>query len=146
MFEEDFSTVSYLGEFYNGLKFRVIRPTHSSFINIKEQFNCETAFSVASLNPDGYAVHFLLLDANQDDLEIPLIEKGKDEQIQKLIDGSFMALRHGLQDNFIDFSKRLLSLVKNTNELLRYSNSKQVVDIIKDNRDFYDESERIKIK
>lgn len=144
--EEDFSTISYLAKFNNGVDFRVIRPTDLSLANIKNRFDCETAFSVASIDPSGYAVHFILTKSNQNPNIGNVVEKGKKEQVQRLIDGSIMALQANLQNNFIDFSKRILSLVSDTNELSEYNNADQIIEVMKGNRHIYTESENQQIK
>ena len=71
LFEEDFSTISFKGRYSNGIEFRIIRPTSNSLKSLKSRYDCETAFSIASLDPSGYAVHFILTNSNQK----PNIEK-----------------------------------------------------------------------
>lgn len=146
LIEQDFSTVSYLGKFSNGIEFRVIRPTDFSLANIKNRFDCETAFSVASVDPSGYAVHFILSKTDQNPNVGKVVEKGKKEQIQRLIDGSIMAIQANLQSNFIDYSKRILSLVSDTNELSEYDNSIKIIEVMKGNRHSYSEKENQQIK
>lgn len=146
LLEEDFSTISYLGKYSNGVEFRVIRPTELSLENLKNRFDCETAFSVASVDPSGYAVHFILSKSNQNPNVGKVVEKGKKEQIQKLIDGSIMALQANLQSSFIDFSKQILSLISDTNELSEYNNADQIVEVMKGNRHIYTELENQQIK
>lgn len=146
LLEEDFSTISYLGKYSNGVEFRVIRPTELSLENLKNRFDCETAFSVASVDPSGYAVHFILSKSNQNPNVGKVVEKGKKEQIQKLIDGSIMALQANLKSSFIDFSKRILSLISDTNELSEYNNADQIVEVMKGNRHIYTELENQQIK
>ena len=144
--EEDFSTISYLGKYKNGIEFRVIRPTDLSLANLKNRFDCETAFSIASVDPSGYAVHFILSNSNQSPNIGNVVDKGKKEQIQRLIDGSIMALQVNLQSNFIDFSKRILSLISDTRELMEYNNADQIVEVMKANRHIYSETENKQIK
>lgn len=144
--EEDFSTISYLGKYSNGIEFRVIRPTDLSLANLKNRFDCETAFSVASVDPSGYAVHFILSKTNQNPNIGKVVEKGKKEQVQRLIDGSIMALQANLQSNFIDYSKRILSLVSDTIELSKYDNADQIIEVMKGNRHIYTETENQQIK
>ncbi|WP_282074087.1 hypothetical protein [Polaribacter atrinae] len=146
LLEEDFSTISYLGKYENGIEFRVIRPTDLSLSNLKNRFDCETAFSIASVDPSGYAVHFILSKSNQKPNIGKAVEKGKTEQIQRLVDGSNMALQSNLQSNFIDYSKRILSLVSDTNELSKYDNADQIIEIMKGNRHIYTEIENKQIK
>jgi len=146
LLEEDFSTISYLGKYSNEVEFRVIRPTELSLENLKNRFDCETAFSVASVDPSGYAVHFILSKSNQNPNVGKVVEKGKKEQIQKLIDGSIMALQANLKSSFIDFSKRILSLISDTNELSEYNNADQIVEVMKGNRHIYTELENQQIK
>ncbi|WP_417238779.1 hypothetical protein [Bizionia sp.] len=146
LLEEDISTISYLGKYSNGIEFRVIRPTYFSLTHLKNRFDCETAFSVASVDPSGYAIHFILSKTNQNPNIGKVVEKGKKEQIQRLIDGSIMALQTNLQSNFIDYSKRILSLVSDTIELSEYVNGNQIIEVMKGNRHIYTETENQQIK
>lgn len=134
--EEDFSTISYLGKYKNRIEFRVIRPTDLSLANLKNRFDCEAAFSIASVDPSSYAVHFILSNSNQSPNIGNVVDKGKKEQVQRLIDGSIRALQVNLQSNFIDFSKRILSLISDTRELMEYNNADQIVEVMKANRHF----------
>lgn len=143
--EEDFSTISFLGNYKNGIQFRVIRPTDLSLENLKSQFDCETAFSIASIDPSGYAIHFILSTPTSNPRVNRVIEKGEVEQIQKLINGSIMALQVDLQSNFIDFSKRILTLITDTTELSDYENSDVIIEVMRRNRHIYTELENKKI-
>lgn len=75
--EEDFSTISYLGKYKNRIEFRVIRPTDLSLANLKNRFDCEAAFSIASVDPSSYAVHFILSNSNQSPNIGNVVDKGK---------------------------------------------------------------------
>ena len=144
--EEDFSTISYLGKYKNRIEFRVIRPTDLSLANLKNRFDCEAAFSIASVDPSSYAVHFILSNSNQSPNIGNVVDKGKKEQVQRLIDGSIRALQVNLQSNFIDFSKRILSLISDTRELMEYNNADQIVEVLKANRHIFSETENKQIK
>ncbi|EID72443.1 hypothetical protein W5A_13086 [Imtechella halotolerans K1] len=144
--EEDFSTISYLGKYKNRIEFRVIRPTDLSLANLKNRFDCEAAFSIASVDPSSYAVHFILSNSNQSPNIGNVVDKGKKEQVQRLIDGSIRALQVNLQSNFIDFSKRILSLISDTRELMEYNNADQIVEVMKANRHIFSETENKQIK
>ena len=144
--EEDFSTISYLGKYKNRIEFRVIRPTDLSLANLKNRFDCEAAFSIASVDPSSYAVHFILSNSNQSPNIGNVVDKGKKEQVQRLIDGSIRALQVNLQSNFIDFSKRILSLISDTRELMEYNNADQIVEVMKANRPIFSETENKQIK
>ena len=144
--EEDFSTISYLGKYKNRIEFRVIRPTDLSLANLKNRFDCEAAFSIASVDPSSYAVHFILSNSNQSPNIGNVVDKGKKEQVQRWIDGSIRALQVNLQSNFIDFSKRILSLISDTRELMEYNNADQIVEVMKANRHIFSETENKQIK
>ena len=146
LLEKDFSTISYLGKYANGVEFRVIRPTDSSLSNLKQRFDCESAFSIASVSPSGYAIHFTLSENGQNPNIGNVVEKEKNEQVQRLVDGSIMALQANLESNFIDFSKRILSLISDTNELSEYENANEIIDVMRGNRHIYNESENRQIK
>ncbi|MCB0749573.1 MAG: hypothetical protein KDC52_17465 [Ignavibacteriae bacterium] len=144
--EKDFSTITYLGKFGTGVSFRVIRPTDLSLANLKSRFQCESAFSIASVSPSGYAIHFILTSEGQNPNIGNVVEKGKKEQIQRLIDGSTMALQANLHSNFIDFTKRILGLISTTNELSEYNQADEIIAVMKGNRHIYTERENQKIK
>ena len=143
--EEDTFTISLLGNYTNGVQFRIIRPTNNSLQNLKKRFDCETAFSIASIDPSGYAVHFILTNSNQKTNVGKVIAKGKNDQIQRLIEGSIMALQADLESNFVDYTKRLLQIIPDTMELSKYNNSKKILDVMKNNRQMYTESENQQI-
>ena len=82
--EKDFSTTTYKGKFQNGRDFRLIQPTDLSLDMAKSNHNALGAFTLGSVNPSGWAVHFFLTD--KDDIrQTNVSEKGSTEQIQKLI-------------------------------------------------------------
>ena len=142
--EEDFNTTSYVGLFTDGTKFRVIRPNKIPLANLQNEFNCISAFTIASVNPDGYAIHFILTE--KDDIrEMQSKVKGVNEQIQKLLDGCLMALNNEMHDTFIDLSKRIIKLIDSGDELKHYNFGNETLEIIKNNIDFYSIKERVKI-
>ena len=142
--EEDFSTSTYIGEFENGTKFRLIRPNELSLSNLKSRFNCVSGFSIASINPDGYAIHFLLIEIDNCD-DVSLISKGNKEQMQRLVDGSLMAMQVGMHQNFLDYSKRLLKLIEESYEIEQLKNGFDILQIMKRNINLYSEEEKRKL-
>jgi hypothetical protein len=146
LLEEEFSTLSYLGKYPNGVEFRVIRPKESSLSNLKQRFDCESAFSIASVSPSDYAIHFTLTENGQNPNIGNLVEKGKNEQVKRLVDSSIMSLQANLESNFVDFSKRILGLISDTNELSKYENTDKIINVMKGNRHIYSESENRQIK
>ena len=118
-FEDEFHTTRYKGKFNDNEPFRIIRPKDFALENVKAEHKCISAFSIASINPDGFAIHFILTDKN-DIRNTNSIEKGNEEQIQRLIEGCILALQNELYQNFVDYSKRLLNLIKTGSELLNY--------------------------
>lgn len=142
--ESDFNTTSYLGYFSDGSEFRIIRPNDAPLENLREEFNCISAFSIASINPDGYAIHFILTE--KDDIRNnESIAKGSEEQIQRLLDGCLLALNNEMHQSFIDLSKRILELIDNGNTLLSYNFGPETLEIIKNNLEYYTLVERQKI-
>jgi hypothetical protein len=142
--EEDFNTATYVGTFSDNFPFRVIRPNDIPLENIRKEFQCVSAFSIASVKSDEYAIHFILTEEN-DIRNNQSIEKGSEEQIQRLLEGCVLALQNNLHENFIDFTKRLIALINNINELYQYKYGPEILQIMKDNDNIYSTKEREKI-
>ena len=143
-FENEFHTTSYKGKFNDDEPFRIIRPKDFALENVKAEHKCISAFSIASINPDGFAIHFILTDKN-DIRNTNSIEKGNEEQIQRLIEGCILALQNELYQNFVDYSKRLLNLIKTGSELLNYQYGDGILQVMKNNDELYTFSEKVKI-
>jgi len=143
-FEKDFNTETYVGKFENNIKFRLIRPNDFALENLKSEYECDSAFSIASINPDGYAIHFLLLKV-KGDIEIDVVEKGNNEQLERLISGSIMAMQVGLHQNFLDYTKRILNLINDITSLLEFENGETLIQIMRQNINLYDSEEKKKI-
>ena len=143
-FEDEFHTTSYKGKFNDNEPFRIIRPKDFALENVKAEHKCISAFSIASINPDGFAIHFILTDKN-DIRNTNSIEKGNEEQIQRLIEGCILALQNELYQNFVDYSKRLLNLIKTGSELLNYQYGDGILQVMKNNEELYTFSEKVKI-
>ena len=143
--ERDFHTVTYHGNFKDGWStFRVIRPIDIALENIKQEFNCQSAFSIASISPTGYAIHFLLL--SKDEIrDLNIVEKGKNEQIEKLLEGCIISLENQLYENFIDYTKRILGLVNHCRELLQFKFGSQIIQIMREVQNVYSEEEKRKL-
>ncbi len=143
-FEDEFHTTSYKGKFNDNEPFRIIRPKDFALENVKAEHKCISAFSIASINPDGFAIHFILTEKN-DIRNNNSIEKGNEEQIQRLIEGCILALQNELYQNFVDYSKRLLNLIKTGSELLNYQYGDGILQVMKNNDELYTFSEKVKI-
>ncbi len=143
-FEDEFHTTSYKGKFNDNEPFRIIRPKDFALENVKAEHKCISAFSIASINPDGFAIHFILTEKN-DIRNNNSIEKGNEEQIQRLIKGCILALQNELYQNFVDYSKRLLNLIKTGSELLNYQYGDGILQVMKNNDELYTFSEKVKI-
>lgn len=143
-FEDEFHTTSYKGEFNDNEPFRIIRPKDFALENVKTEHKCISAFSIASINPDGFAIHFILTDKN-DIRNTNSIEKGNEEQIQRLIEGCILALQNELYQKFVDYSKRLLNLIKTGSELLNYQYGDGILQVMRNNDELYTFSEKVKI-
>lgn len=143
-FEDEFHTSSYKGKFADNEPFRIIRPKGFVLENVRNEHNCISAFSIASINPDGFAIHFILTNID-DTRNIKSIDKGKDEQIQRLIDGCVLALQNGLYQNFVDYSKRILTILKEGSDLIKYQNGDKILKIMRNNEELYTFIENSKI-
>ncbi len=139
--EKDFSTTTHIGRFQNGRDFRLIQPTDLSLESAKSYHNAVGAFTLGSVNPSGWAVHFFLTEKN-DIRQTSVFEKGSSDQIQKLIQGSLMGIKFGLPDKFVEFSKRLLPMIAdNPSQLNDFEESEEFIHIVKSNLEVYTSSE-----
>lgn len=78
--EDPFSeTTTYTGEFSESSKFRLLRPGSLSLIQLKGEYNCKDAFTIASVDPQGYALRFILSEDLGQPIEI--LEKSKADQV-----------------------------------------------------------------
>ena len=143
-FEDEFHTTSYKGKFNDNEPFRIIRPKDFALENVKNEHNCISAFSIASINPDGFAIHFIL--TKKDDIRnTKSTDKGNEEQIQRLIDGCILALQNELYQNFVDYSKRILNLINEGSDLLKYQNGDGILQVMRNNDELYTIGEKAKI-
>lgn len=144
--EKDFSTSTYVGRFENGLDFRLVQPTGFALDMAKEKYNAINAFTIASINPNGWALNFFL--TKKDDLrQTSVEEKGSQEQIQRLIQGAMMSIQVGMQDKFIEITKRLLLMIEsNPSQLNSFEDCEDYIYILKNNIEVFDSSERSIIK
>lgn len=143
-FEDEFHTTSYKGKFNDNEPFRIIRPKDFALENVKNEHNCISAFSIASINPDGFAIHFIL--TKKDDIRITKsTDKGNEEQIQRLIDGCILALQNELYQNFLDYSKRILNIINEGSDLLKYQNGDGILQVMRNNDELYTIGEKAKI-
>lgn len=139
--EKDFSTTTHIGQFQNGRDFRLIQPIDLSLETAKSNHNALGAFTLGSVNPSAWAVHFFLTEKN-DLRQTSVFEKGSSDQIQKLIQGSLMGIKFGLPDKFVEFSKRLLPMIAdNPSKLNDFEASEEFIRIMKSNLESYTSSE-----
>ena len=140
--EKDSFTTTNIGKFENGNEFRLIQPIGLSLDMAKSKNNALGGFTLGSLNPNGWAVHFFL--THKDDIrQTNVLSKGSDEQIQKLIQGSMMGIKFGVPNKFIEFSKRLLPMIANNpSQLYDFDESEEFIQIMKSNLEVYDLNER----
>lgn len=143
--EKDNFTKTYIGKFENGIGFRLIQPIGLSLDMAKSKNNALGGFTISSINPNGWALHFLLTEKN-DIRETNALVTGKNEQIEKLIFGSLMAIQAQLHKNFLDYSKRILSLINHTDEIINLENGQEILRIMRQNINMYDSEEKNKIK
>ncbi|SDD13414.1 hypothetical protein SAMN04488104_101610 [Algoriphagus faecimaris] len=54
-------TISFRGVLEDGSDFRIIKPSDSSLSKLQKSMNCKGVFSIASMDPQGFAIHFLLI-------------------------------------------------------------------------------------
>ena len=142
-FEEDFITISHLGKFANGIPFRLIQPIGTALQNVKAKYSSLGAFSIGSLSPDGYGIHFVLLEPEVQRHQNPENQSNV-EQVQDLVNSAIMAKEFGLDSKFIEFSKRLLAIIQaDPTVLAKQSNSQELVQLIKKNLRDFNSGERL---
>lgn len=140
--ERDNFTITYIGMYRSGNPFRLIIPYGISMDLLKSKYNAEGGFTIGSLDPDGYAIAFILTTPS-DFRQIDVITKGNDEQIEKLIWASTLAFNAGLQEQFILFTKRILKLIEYDPDTIKgFENGEKVVSIMKANQELYSFEER----
>lgn len=109
---DEFSgTKTFLGFFQDGSKFRLLRPSEMTLIHFLNEYNCEDAFSISSIGLQDFAIHFILTKNYSHNFEV--INKGKEEQISKLLESSISAFEHGLITKFKEFKQMILEIDPN---------------------------------
>lgn len=59
--EDPFSeTTSYLGNLSDQTQFRLLKPGDLNLFQLRKEHHCEEAFTIASIDPQGFAFHFVL--------------------------------------------------------------------------------------
>jgi hypothetical protein len=141
--KEDFISKTFLSKFEDETPFRVLRPSDITRKMSLLKNNYKDSFSVGSINPDGYSVHFILTE--RDDIRnIQIEQKGVEEQLEKLAAGAILALQNDLHTNFYKISKRLIvGLNANNKDIHQLENGSLIAQILKDNIELYDDNERI---
>lgn len=141
-FEKDPNTITYIGKFDNGDSFRLIQPYGFSLEMIKSKHNSKGAFSIASLNSDDYAIHFILTDKD-DKRDLIVTEKDNFDQLQRLIEGAFMSNQFGLESKFIEITIRLLEMIRNNpSELRNLKGGNRLVQIMNEKINYYNPKEQ----
>ena len=143
--EKNSFTTTNIGKFENGNDFRLIQPIGLSLDMAKKKNNALGGFTLGSVNPNGWAVHFFLTD-KEDVRQFNVLEKGKNEQIERLISGSLMAIQANLHQNFLDYTKRLLNIIDHTDEIISLENGQEILNIMRQNINMYNTEEKNKIK
>lgn len=104
-------TLTYIGEYSDKTSFRLLKPGKLYLVQFKDEYGCEDAFTIASLDPQGYAIHFIL--TKNIDQTIQIQEKDVSDQVFKLVDGIIMAHNFGLQEKVIELTIKLNDLDPN---------------------------------
>lgn len=141
LFEKDFSTISYLGKFNNDISFRLIKPHGQSLESVIKSQNAIGAFSIGSLSPDGFGIHFILVDPSEN-RNSNTENLSNRNQLQNFIEVSIISFEWGLEDKFIEFTKRMLEIIKNNPEILmEFNRVDEIIEILMDNKHFFTNSE-----
>jgi hypothetical protein len=109
--DEDAFTTTHHGIFRNGTPFRFIQPIGFSLEMTKMNQSSMGGFSIGSLDPSGWAFNFSLTEP-KDPRNTYLAEGKRTEHLENLIVSFRLAFESGLQEDFIKFGSRILSLVK----------------------------------
>lgn len=144
--EKDTHTTTHKGKFINGVPFRLVQPQGLALEMTKNNHKAKGGFTIGSINPDGFAIHFILTEKN-DIRESNASSKGNDEQIQRLIDGALMSIQFEAHQKFTEVTKRMIQLIKASPSKLRnFSKGTELAEIMKDNLHVYESSEQDTIK
>ena len=86
-------------------------------------------------------IHFL---TDKDDLrQTNVEEKGSQEQIQRLIQGAMMSIQVGMQEKFLEITKRLLPMIENNpSQLNAFEDCEDYIYILKNNIEIFNNEER----
>lgn len=106
--DEDGFTRTSLGNFEDGMQFRFIQPLSSGIANIRRAYECEGAFSIASIDRQGFAIHFLMVKSPSQEVEIE--ENGIKDQVYKLIDAASMAFNSQMHAQSVQFILKIAEL------------------------------------
>lgn len=126
--DEDSFTKTSIGEFEDGAKFRFIQPQDSGLQQLKEDYDCEGAFSIASIDPQGFAIHFLMVKDPDSNQKIDNVDAS--DLVYRLIDASIMAFNSGLYAQSIDYIKKIAELDPEWKITLTHSKARNLSEII----------------
>lgn len=140
-FEEDYSTISYKGVLINETQIRIVKPTGNTLEMVKQRENAEDAFSIGSISPDGFGIHFILV--NKETNRIDEVEnKSNENQLSNFFNVSILAYEFGLDDKFSEFTKRLLDLIKDEPKIFhQFERADELIKIMHQNLSIYSFSE-----
>jgi hypothetical protein len=141
-FEKDFFTTTHIGKFESGIPFRLVQPYGKSLEMFNAQNNSNGSFAIGSLNADGYSINFMLFDADEM-RNVEVSSEGDDERIKRLTEGAIMALQFGLQNKFVEVTKRLLQFVESNPSIIRrFRDSDILAQYMMQNLYLYSEKEQ----
>lgn len=141
-YEKNSFTTSHVGQFQNGAKFRLIQPIGVSLEMAKLNHNAFGGFSLGSVDPSGWSISFFLTEQN-DIRQTNVSKSGSNEQIQRLIQGAMMSMKLGMVNKYIEYSKRLLPMIKgNPSELSDFEDGDRYTQLLKLNKDHFSQDEK----
>ena len=141
-FEKDIFTTTHIGKFENGIPFRLVQPFGKSLEMFNAQNNSKGSFAIGSLNPDGYAINFMLFDTDEIS-NVEVTSEGDNERVQRLTEGAIMALQFGLDIKFVDLTKRLLQFVESDPSIIRkFRDGDRLAQYMKENLYLYSQNEQ----
>ena len=139
--EEDIMSITYISRLPNNTPFRIVLGRSNGFGESNEPIN----LSLASLNPDGWSVTFLVSERIKLNLDIVVVQPIS--QLERLIQGSIMALNYGLVAQFVELSKRTIDFATEFGlSLFLVDNGKTVALKVEEMQHYFDAEDLRKLQ
>lgn len=145
-FEKDAFTLTHLIQFSNGNKFRLIQPIGVSLEMAMVNHDSKGGFSIASIDKDGWAIHFFLTAPN-DLRDSYKKESEKSEDLEKLMRNLLIAFENGMRDKFLEIGTKILPIIESDpNQIYFYNEGEELAYKLKGNVKMFTSHEQLIIE